>query len=54
MQKKLQIAIQLKVSKSRKQIILSSHTHKNQQNFSHFFALVFKSGQIKKIRKFIV
>ena len=29
----------LKVSKSQKQIILFSHTPKNQRKFSHFFAL---------------
>ena len=29
----------LKVSKSRKQIILSTHTPKKQRKFSHFFAL---------------
>ena len=40
----------LKVSKSRKQIILSFHTPKNQRNFPHFFALASKSGQIKKIK----
>jgi hypothetical protein len=40
----------LKVSKSRKQIVLSSHTPKNQQKISHFSALAFKSGRIKKIK----
>ena len=40
----------LKVSKYQKQIILSSHTSKNQWNFSHFFALASKSGRIKKIK----
>ena len=42
----------LKVSKSRKQIILSSHIPKNQRKFSHFFALASKSGQIKNIKVF--
>ena len=41
---------EVKVSKSQKQIILSSHTPKNQQKFSHFFALAPKSGRIKKIK----
>ena len=41
---------ELKVNKFRKQIILSSHTPKNQQNFSHFFALASKSRQIKEIK----
>ena len=44
--------IVLKVSKSRKQIILSSHTPKKQQKNSHFFALASKSGRIKKIKVF--
>ena len=35
------------ISKSRKQIILFSHTPKNQQEFSHFFGLASKSDQIK-------
>ena len=34
----------LKVSKFRKQIILSSHCPKNQRNFSHFFALASKKS----------
>ena len=29
---------------------MASHTPKNQRNFSHFFALVSKMGQIKKIQ----
>ena len=33
---KLRPSLQLKVSKFRKQIILSSHVPKNQRNFSHF------------------
>jgi hypothetical protein len=40
----------VKVSKYRKQIFLSSHTPKNQRNFSHFFALASKNGRIKKIK----
>ena len=40
----------LKVSKSRKQNTKFSHNPKNQQNFVHFFALVSKSGSIKKIK----
>ena len=39
----------LMVSKSRKQIILSSHNPKTNQNFHIFFALASKSGRIKKI-----
>ena len=40
----------LKVSKSRKQNTKFAHTPKNQRNFVHFFALVSKSGSIKKIK----
>ena len=38
----------LKVSKSRKQNTKFSHTRKNQQNFTYFFALASKSCWIKK------
>ena len=40
----------IKVSKSRKQNTKISNTPKNQRNFVHFFALVSKSGSIKKIK----
>ena len=40
----------LKVSKSRKQNTKFAHTPKNQQNFVHFFALISKSGWIKKTK----
>ena len=42
----------LKVSKSRKQIILSSHSPKNQRKIFTFFALDSKSGRIKKVKVF--
>ena len=33
-------------------VILFSHTPENQRNFSHFFALASKSGQIKQVKVF--
>jgi hypothetical protein len=41
----MQFLKELKGSKSQKQIILSSHTPKNQRKFSHLFALASKKSK---------
>ena len=46
--KKTGEAKELKISKSQKQNTKISNTPKNQRNFVHFFALVSKSGSLKK------